>query len=79
MYVGKKTDTSSNYCDNSQPYDKRHFSFYRASGYDYGIAGSRLPSRKLTSGFDFWSRGDLHMAVMHLSIKLVQISSSNAE
>jgi len=24
---GQKADTSSNYCDNSQPYDKRHFSF----------------------------------------------------
>jgi len=28
-----------------------------------------MTSRKLTSGFDFWSRGHLHMAVMHLSIK----------
>jgi len=23
----QKTDTSSNYCDNIQPYDKRRFSF----------------------------------------------------
>ena len=26
-------------------------------------------SRELTSGFDFWSRGHLRMAVMHLHIK----------
>ena len=25
--------------------------------------------RELTSGFDFWSRGHLRMAVMHLPIK----------
>jgi len=29
-----------------------------------------MTSRKLTSGFDFWSRGHLPMAVMHLPIKL---------
>jgi len=28
-----------------------------------------MMSRKLTSSFDFWSRGHLRMAVMHLSIK----------
>jgi len=28
-----------------------------------------MTSRELTSGFDFWSRGHLHMAVMHLRIK----------
>jgi len=28
-----------------------------------------MMSRELTSGFDFWSRGHLRMAVMHLSIK----------
>jgi len=28
-----------------------------------------MTSRELTSGFDFWSRGHLHMAVMHLHIK----------
>jgi len=28
-----------------------------------------MTSLKLTSGFDFWSRGHLRMAVMHLSIK----------
>jgi len=28
-----------------------------------------MTSRKLTSGFDFWSRGHLRMAVMHLAIK----------
>jgi len=28
-----------------------------------------MTSRKLTSGFDFWSHGHLRMAVMHLSIK----------
>ena len=28
-----------------------------------------MTSRELTSGFDFWSRGHLHMAVMHLPIK----------
>jgi len=28
-----------------------------------------MTSCKLTSGFDFWSRGRLRMAVMHLSIK----------
>jgi len=28
-----------------------------------------MTSRELTSGFDFWSNGYLHMAVMHLSIK----------
>jgi len=29
-----------------------------------------MTSRELTSGFDFWSRGHLRMAVMHLYIKL---------
>ena len=28
-----------------------------------------MTSRELTSGFDFWSRGHLCMALMHLSIK----------
>ena len=28
-----------------------------------------MTSRELTSGFDFWSRGHLRMAVMHLLIK----------
>jgi len=28
-----------------------------------------VTSHKLTSGFDFWSRRHLHMAVMHLPIK----------
>ena len=28
-----------------------------------------MTSRELTFGFDFWSRGHLRMAVMHLSIK----------
>jgi len=28
-----------------------------------------MTSRELTSGFDFWSRGYLRMAVMHLPIK----------
>jgi len=28
-----------------------------------------MTSRKLTSGFDFWLRGHLCMAVMHLSMK----------
>jgi len=28
-----------------------------------------MTSRELTSGFDFWSRDHLRMAVMHLSIK----------
>ena len=28
-----------------------------------------MTSRELTSGFDFWSRGRLCMAVMHLHIK----------
>ena len=28
-----------------------------------------MTSRELTSGFDFWSRGHLRMAVMHLYIK----------
>ena len=28
-----------------------------------------MTSRDLTSGFDFWSRGHLRMAVMHLPIK----------
>jgi len=28
-----------------------------------------MMSRELTSGFDFWSRGHLRMAVMHLHIK----------
>ena len=27
-----------------------------------------MTSRELTSGFDFWSRGHLRMAVMHLPI-----------
>ena len=29
-----------------------------------------MTSRELTSGFDFWSRGRLRMAVMHLHIKV---------
>jgi len=29
-----------------------------------------MTSQELTSGFDFWSRGHLHTAVMHLHIKL---------
>jgi len=28
-----------------------------------------MTSRELTSGFDFWSRGHLRVAVMHLHIK----------
>jgi len=28
-----------------------------------------MTSRKLTSGFDFWSRGHLRMAMVHLPIK----------
>ena len=28
-----------------------------------------MTSRELTSGFDFWSRGHLRIAVIHLSIK----------
>jgi len=28
-----------------------------------------MTSRKLTSGFNFWSRGKLRIAVMHLPIK----------
>jgi len=28
-----------------------------------------MTSRELTPGFDFWSRGHLHMAVMHILIK----------
>ena len=28
-----------------------------------------MTSRELTSGFDFWSRGHLRMAVMHLPMK----------
>jgi len=28
-----------------------------------------MTSRELTSGFDFWSRGHLCMAVVHLSMK----------
>ena len=28
-----------------------------------------MTSQELTSGFDFWSRGHLRMAVMHLHIK----------
>ena len=28
-----------------------------------------MTSHELTSGFDFWSRGHLRMAAMHLSIK----------
>ena len=28
-----------------------------------------MTSRELTSGFEFWSRGHLRMAVMHLPIK----------
>jgi len=29
-----------------------------------------MTSRELTSGFDFWSRGHLRMAVVHLHIKV---------
>jgi len=28
-----------------------------------------MTSRELTSGFDFWSRGHLRMALMHLPVK----------
>ena len=28
-----------------------------------------MTSRELTSGFDFWSRGHLRMAMMHLPVK----------
>ena len=28
-----------------------------------------MTSRELTSGFNFWSRGQLRMAVMHLPVK----------
>ena len=28
-----------------------------------------MTSRELTSGFDFWSRGHLRVAVMHIHIK----------
>ena len=28
-----------------------------------------MTSRELTSGFDFWSRGHLRMAVIHLPVK----------
>ena len=28
-----------------------------------------MTSREITSGFDFWSRGHLHMASMHIPIK----------
>jgi len=28
-----------------------------------------MKSRGLTSGFDFWSRGHLRMAMMHLPVK----------
>ena len=28
-----------------------------------------MTSRELTSGFDFWSRSHLRMAVMHLPVK----------
>jgi len=30
-----------------------------------------MTSREVTSGFDFWSRGHLRMAMMHLSVKFV--------
>ena len=30
-----------------------------------------MTSRELTSGFDFWSRGHLRMAVMHFPVKFV--------
>ena len=29
-----------------------------------------MTSRELTSGFNFWSRGDLRMALLRLSMKL---------
>ena len=29
-----------------------------------------MTSRELTSGFDFWSRGHLRMAVVHLPVKV---------
>ena len=28
-----------------------------------------MTSRELTSGFEFWSRGHMRMAVMHLHVK----------
>jgi len=28
-----------------------------------------MTSRELTSGFDFWSRGHMRMAVMHIPVK----------
>jgi len=38
-----------------------------------------MTSRELTSDFNFWTRGHLRMAVMHLTIHLVQSSVSNPE
>jgi len=35
----------------------------------YASDGHLMTSRELTSGFDFWSRGHLHMASMHIPIK----------
>jgi len=34
-----------------------------------------MTSREFTSGFDFWSRGHLRMAVVHLPIKFGADSS----
>ena len=34
-----------------------------------------MTSRELTSGFDFWSRGHLRMAVMHRPIKVGAVRS----
>ena len=38
-----------------------------------------MTSHELTSGFDFWSRGHLRMAVVHLHIKFGAISLSSPE
>jgi len=50
MHVcGQKADTLSNYCDNIQPYDKRHFSFCQMWN-DFLIGFWKLPQIR-TSDF----------------------------
>jgi len=43
MYAGKNADTASNYCDNIQPYDKRHFCFCQSNVIRFYIVLWKLP------------------------------------
>ena len=71
----------TNFCANSsiqselftfseiQDGDRRHLGFLvYVNRRTYASDLHLMTSRKLTSGFDFWSRGHLRVAVVHLPI-----------